>query len=98
MKTALIAFAAGLAALTPIAAAAQETATVEYRDLNLGTPEGQAALDRRVEAAARKVCSLDSVRTGTRIRSTANLECYRQAKAQVKQQVAAAVAAQQLGG
>lgn len=98
MKTTLIALAASLTALTPIAAMAQQSVTVEHRDLNLGTPEGQAALDRRVDAAARKVCSLDTVRTGTRIRSAENFECYRQAKAQVKKQVAAALAAQQLGG
>lgn len=98
MKTPLIALAAGLAVLAPLPAAAQQTVSVEHRDLNLASPEGQAALDKRIERAARQVCGLDETRTGTRLAPLKDMKCYRQAKAQVKKQVAAAVAAQQLGG
>ena len=102
MKTPLIALAATLAAtLAPVAAASaatQNSVTVEYRDLNLASPEGQAALDRRVSQAARKVCGFDAVRTGTRLAPLKDMDCYREAKAKAKQQVAATVAAQQLGG
>jgi hypothetical protein len=44
------------------------------------------------------VCGLDEIRTGTRLRSHIDRECFRQARTQVKQQVAAARAEQQLGG
>lgn len=98
MKTPLLALAAGLAALAPLPAAAQQTATVEHRDLDLATPEGQATLDQRINKAARQVCGLDQARTGTRLAPLKDTKCYRQAKAQVKQQVAAAIAAKQLGG
>lgn len=97
MKTPLMALAASLAVLTAVPASA-ESITVEHRDLNLSSPEGQAALDQRIDRAARKVCGLDEQRTGTRLAPLKDTKCYRQAKAQVKQQVAAAVAAQQLGG
>lgn len=97
MKTPLMAFAASLAMLTAIPASAG-TVTVEHRDLNLSSAEGQAALDKRIDRAARQVCGLDEQRTGTRLTPLKDTKCYRQAKAQVKQQVAAAVAAQQLGG
>ena len=97
MKTPLIALAASLAMLTAIPASA-ETVTVEHRDLNLSSAEGQAALDQRIDRAARQVCGLDDARTATRLAPLKDKKCYRQAKAEVKKQVAAAVAAQQLGG
>ncbi|OZA92064.1 UrcA family protein [Altererythrobacter sp. H2] len=104
MKAALLAFAGTLASLTAIAPAAAEVATrtnttsVQYADLNLSHPEGQAALERRIDRAARKVCGLDQQRTGTRLVPLEDTRCYRQAKAEAKKQVAAAAAEQQLGG
>lgn len=99
MKAPLTALALALSALTAVPAAAEQASlTITHRDLDLATPEGQAKLDRRIEEAARKICGLDDVRTGTRTRSRDSIDCFRQAKAEVKQQVAAAVAAQQRGG
>lgn len=97
MKTPLLALAASLAVLTTVPASA-ESITIRYRDLDLGSPAGQAALAQRIELAARKVCGLDEPRTGTRLAPLKDMKCYRQAKAQAKQQVAAAIMAQQRGG
>lgn len=98
MKTPLIALAASLAAITAAPVLAQPSIKIEHRDLDLATPAGQAKLDQRIENAAREVCGLNQKRTGTRTASPKDTKCFRQAKAEVKKQVAAAVAAQQLGG
>lgn len=55
----LAAFALGLtAATTPVAAqnASEASVAVPYADLNLNTPEGRKALDRRLARATRTVC------------------------------------------
>ncbi|MEL6878239.1 MAG: UrcA family protein [Pseudomonadota bacterium] len=101
LKTAITATALGLAALSTPAIAGGEKApavTVEIADLNLSTPEGQERLDRRIETAARKVCGLDAVRTGTRMRSARSERCYTEAMKSVEQQVAAMIEAKQRGG
>jgi UrcA family protein len=99
MKTPLIALAAAASALTALPVAAERNSiSIAYRDLNLATPEGQAALDHRISKAARAMCGVDELSTGTRLRSGEAIACYREAKAQAKKQVAAAIAAQQLGG
>ena len=48
-----IVLVASLAAANPAQA---ETRTVRYADLDLTSPAGQAALDRRLENAVRQVC------------------------------------------
>ncbi len=103
MKATLIAAlaAAGTLATTTVAvpAAAQHMqVSIEHRDLNLSTPQGQSILDQRINKAARAVCAANQQTTGTRLRSREASECYRTAKAQAKTQVAAAIAAQQRGG
>lgn len=47
---------------SPAAAAEDVSVVVSYADLNLSAPAGTAALDRRIEAAADKVCERPSVR------------------------------------
>lgn len=42
-----------------VAAPAPDQIKVSYADLNLGSPQGRGALDRRIEAAAMKVCGVD---------------------------------------
>lgn len=98
MRKILIAAAAIASLGTALPASAQESIAVPYRDLNLDTVEGQKALDRRIVNAARKVCGLDEVRTGTRIRPPKEQECYRTAMVQAKARVAAIIAAEQRGG
>ena len=103
MKGPLFTLAAPLATLAPAPVAAQAGATtgqisIDYRDLNLSTPEGQAVLDQRINKAARSICAADEQTTGTRIPSSEAVKCVSKAKAQAKTQVAAAIAAQQRGG
>ncbi|QIQ87455.1 UrcA family protein [Erythrobacter sp.] len=103
MKTFAIAAAAfGLAVTaTPAFAGGIEernTMQVSLAGLDLDTPEGQEMLDQRIERAARDVCQLDRMRTGTRLQSNAAKECYAKAKASAKQQVAAMLENQRRGG
>ncbi len=75
----------GVAGLAQAQTAGAEIAHVRIADLDLSNPAGQAALNRRVESAARRVCELPTP-TGSRVN-------YRieegRCKAQVRQQVAA---------
>jgi UrcA family protein len=49
-------FLASMASVAAPAAAEEVSVVVSYADLDLTAPEGAAALDRRIEAAAEKVC------------------------------------------
>ncbi|MEM9500258.1 MAG: UrcA family protein [Pseudomonadota bacterium] len=102
MKTfALAAAAFGLAVTaTPAFAGSQDKQSldVSFAGLDLSTAEGQKALEKRIETAARKLCGVDAVRTGTRMKSQSSVTCYKEAVASAKRQVAAAVADQQRGG
>lgn len=98
-KAPVVAALMGLA-LTAAPAFADSIA-VHYRDLDLSTAEGQKTLDHRIDAAARQVCGYDAVLTGSHLRSSASVACYKQARAQVQKQVAAAIekkADTQMGG
>lgn len=98
MRKILIA-AAALASLgVAVPATAQESIAVPYRDLNLATPEGQRALDSRIHRAARQVCGLDEIETGTRIRKPVKQECYSQARLKAREAVARIRSTDQLGG
>ncbi len=72
--------------------------SVSFAGLNLATPEGQKALDARIDSAARALCQVDRVRTGTRLKSSESRDCYVKARASAKKQVASAIAGQRLGG
>lgn len=93
-------FAALTAAAIAIAGtgANAESISIKYTDLNLASPEGQAALERRIDAAARKVCALGEVQTGTRIRNREARKCYDRAKSQATKQFAVVVERQAKGG
>lgn len=102
-KTIIPALAAlGIAgtAVTPALAddALHTKVQVRYDDLNLGTPEGQKQLDRRVEKAVRTVCRTTSVSSGTRLMSQDALACLARARSEAKQQVAAVLRNEQRGG
>lgn len=88
------------AAITPAAAAEAERMTVKvsYGDINLATPEGQRVLDQRLEKAARTVCRVTNVTTGTRIMNHEVRQCLAKARADTRQQVAALTAKQQNRG
>lgn len=75
----------GIASLAQAQTASYETAEVRFADLNLSSQAGQAALDRRIEGAARRVCEAEPpVASRTAGRSERN-----RCKTQVRQQVAA---------
>jgi len=56
-KPIFIVLAALTAAIAAPAAAEELSVTVGYGDLDLATPAGKAALDKRIEVAVDKVCS-----------------------------------------
>ena len=63
---------------TPAAAGSPEVQkmSVEYGDLDLNSPQGLATLNSRIDKAARKVCRINDIETGTRIRSSNAKKCY----------------------
>lgn len=90
--TATLAAAVLAAATTLTAPAAAETVGIKYSDLDLSSKAGQAELESRIDRAARAACNMDEVRTGRIATSTAQRQCYKQAKASVHSQVAEKVA------
>ncbi|QUL37254.1 UrcA family protein [Erythrobacter sp. JK5] len=102
MKTLTLAAAAFGVAATAVPAIAgqspQPTTVVSTAGLDLATPEGQKMLDKRVNAAARRICQTDRAPTGSRLRTLESRSCYAKARASAKRQVASAIADQQRGG
>lgn len=92
--TALLpALALGLAA-----PALAETATIKVHDLDLSSEAGQAKLEARTRALARKLCD-DGGSTGTRLPDTSERDaCVASVRRQVAQQVAAREGAGNTGG
>lgn len=96
IKTTSIAAAAAALVFTGLtfsvaAPAHAKDVTVRYADLNLTTVEGQKALDRRLDAAARDVCAYNQLVTGTLIREPEAVACYKKARAQSREHMAMAV-------
>ena len=99
MKYTLAALAAlSLSAPAVANAAEEQTIMVEYKDLNLTSEKGQRILERRINAAAREVCGLNDVPTGSRIVRPESRACYAKAKSGAMTRYAALVADSQLGG
>lgn len=74
------------------------TQVISTAGLDLDTPEGQQMLDERINRAARQVCQIDEMPTGTRIRSMAARDCLAKATASAKRQVATIVENERRGG
>lgn len=65
-----------------------QSETVRFDDLNLANPAGVGKLERRLEAAARRVCGFEEARTyGWIVRAQA-ANCMAGALASARQQVA----------
>ncbi|MGX7951174.1 UrcA family protein [Tsuneonella sp. HG249] len=96
MRTPLIA----LTALTLIAGvpAAAEDFVVRYDDLDLASPKGQKALDKRIDAAARAYCGVGVQRTGTRVKGSNTAQCYQSARNAAREKMAALVEQKSKGG
>lgn len=96
MKTPIACIIATALAATAIPAHAEIDAEgvhqiiVRHDDLNLLSQSGMKTLERRVHNAALKVCGVNDIRTGTRIRSQHSLECYDQAMNSAKRMIAIA--------
>ena len=88
-----------LSAMAAPAAAQMMSVDVAYADLDLTSPQGQSALDRRIDGAARHICGAHQQRTGTRIVDNAKMRvCVAEVKARAANQVAAVMRDRQLGG
>lgn len=87
-----IACALALAASLPATAAATDKVVrnevVRFDDLNLTSPAGVAALERRINSVARRVCGYNEV-YGTRIIPKDVSECMDSALASARKDVAA---------
>ncbi|MEM6584762.1 MAG: UrcA family protein [Pseudomonadota bacterium] len=105
MKTLTLTLAAASLGLGGIAAPAfaqdseRKTAAVSFKGLDLNTAEGQEILDRRVESAAKKVCSYRTNGRPTAFTNkSAARDCMVKARASAKAQVAAVIEDQRRGG
>lgn len=102
MKTFAIAAAAlGLACTTTPALAGEVqkmSMEIELADIDLASASGQKLLDQRIEKAARTVCRVTNVETGTRLMNRDARTCLAKARADARQQVAAITGDRQRGG
>lgn len=96
MKTLVASLA--LASIAVPASAEENEFRVAYADLDLSTAEGQAALDERIEDAAREYCGAATISTGTRLSSAKKRACVSTMTAKAKQQFAAIIRDQEKGG
>ena len=99
--TLTLAAAAALAVPATAFAARDETAPtigVHYKDLNLATAAGQKELESRLDKAARQVCGMDEVVTGSRMPSREASKCYRDARQQLGESLAQVVRNSAAGG
>lgn len=80
------------------AEAAGKSIAVSYKDLDLASIDGQKTLERRINKAARTVCGMDQVTTGSRIASTESRECYAQLTTKTRTAIAEATSNARLGG
>lgn len=94
----LMAALAVLALGAGTSAAAADNLVVKYDDLNLATEEGQKALDKRIDTAARNFCRFNSLQTGTRNNKRAQTECIEDARAAAREQIASVTGAQSRKG
>ena len=95
MMTRTLIAAAAAATLAVAGAAHASTATIQVGALDLTTAHGQNALDAKIQAAARKVCSA-TVPASRILRIDES--CASKARASVEQQVAALRTATRNGG
>ena len=102
MKTTALAAALLGVALIGSPAVAKESQSnsinIEYSDLDLSTPEGQAKLEQRIEIGARKMCDVGATPTGSRQMSASQRRCLTEARKSAKTALAKLMDEQQLGG
>ena len=79
---------AGTMTATPALAEQGESVTVSYNDLNLASPSGIAALDRRIDRAAMQVCGISRHMAHRQLPSTQQRACYRETLEKLEREVA----------
>ncbi|WP_095012350.1 UrcA family protein [Tsuneonella mangrovi] len=89
MKAPLIALAVA-GSLVAGSPAFAETVAVSYADLNISSPEGQHVLAHRIHRAALEVCDVTEQLPALRIQHSPKVECYDNAVASAKLQIASA--------
>lgn len=89
-----------VAAIPAHAAPARHSQSIEVAvgDLDLATPNGQKTLQARIDRAARAVCGVDQLPTGSHIPSRDAMNCYRQAQRSAAERVADVADARQAHG
>jgi UrcA family protein len=70
------------------ASAFASTVEVKYDDLDLSTPQGVAQLDKRVQRAAKQVCTNRQAVTGSIRAGAVDQKCYKEALAKLQSQLA----------
>jgi UrcA family protein len=93
-----IAAAAAGALLAAQPAMAAPQVAIDYRDLDLSTPQGQKELDHRLTRAARQVCRTTAVQTGSNVRSWVDPDCVKEVVARSRAQVLAQLDKHNAGG
>ncbi len=76
------------ATATPAMAEQGESVVVSYNDLNLTTPAGLAALDRRIDRAAMRVCGISRYMAHRQLPTTQQRACYQETLEKLEQEVA----------
>lgn len=94
----LILAAAAAAALAATPSVAAPSMEVQYKDLDLASERGQKILERRIDTAARQVCGVGEIRTGTIVPSATARKCYKQALADINERFAMVVDKARKGG
>lgn len=89
MKRIAFALAAGLGASLAAQPVLAETVMVPYHDLDLATDSGIKELDRRIDNAAKQICGFSDLRTGSRLVTREARTCYKDARKQIEQKIAA---------
>jgi UrcA family protein len=98
IKTVLFAAAFAAATLATASPVLADQVSVSYKELDLGTAQGQSTLARRLDVAARNACGYSVGRTGTRMPSRSAVECYREAQAQSRDTLATILDQTRKGG
>jgi UrcA family protein len=98
IRQTVLALAVGIATITAAvpAMAGAPSERVSYADLRLGTAEGHAELQKRLNKAAWRVCMFDD--DGSVRSSELATTCYRATRKDVAVQMAQVLADRQLGG
>lgn len=90
--------AAAVAASPAVAKQQPKPVEISYGDLDLSSEAGKAELRSRLKRAAKESCGVDTVQTGTILRSRENKQCYEDTLAALDAQFESLLSEVQKGG